>query len=59
MTSITIALAMSTFVFALFRATRIFSAFCLLALTYLYPMIFIMIATIVVVGLAYQLWSNS
>lgn len=58
MTSITIAIAMSTFVFLLFPATRIFSAFGLLALTYLYPLIFIVVATIVVAGLAYQLWSN-
>lgn len=58
MTSITIALVISTLVFVLFPTTRIFSAVGLLLLTYLYPLIFTFIAAVGVAGYAYHRWSH-
>lgn len=58
MTSITIALAMTTVVFFLFPATRIFSAIGTLILAYLFPLVFASIAVIGVAGFAYYHWTK-
>lgn len=53
MSSITIATVLTTVVFFLFPATRIFSAIGTLVLAYLFPMVFALIAAIAVAGFAY------
>ena len=59
MTSITIAIAMTTVVFFLFPATRMFSAIGTLVLAYLFPAVFAAIAAIGVAGFAYYHWAKS
>lgn len=53
MTSIAIAIALTTLVFFLFPATRLFSAIGTLVLAFLFPMAFAVIAAIAVTGFAY------
>lgn len=59
MTSITIAIAMTTVVFFLFPATRLFSAIGTLILAYLYPLVFASIAAVALAGFAYYHWSQA
>ena len=57
MTSITIALAITTLVFFLFPATRLFSAMGTLILAYLFPTTFASIAAVAIGGFAFYHWS--
>ncbi len=59
MTSITIAIAMTTVVFFLFPATRLFSAIGTLILTYLYPVVFACLAVMIFTGYGYYYWKKT
>lgn len=58
MVSITVAIAMTTFVLFLFPATRIFGTPGALLLAYLFPVTFAVIAAIGLAVLAYFHWTK-
>ena len=58
MASFTIAVAMTTVVFFLFPATRVFSAIGTLILAFLFPLTFASIAAIGIAGFAFYHWTK-